>query len=294
MDESVKTATEINGCDSGGLQMKVCRMIILVRIVSVFLPAIFFAPALAQQAKPNQDLLKSIGLSKPPLSQAPEFTLRDANGGLSNLARYRGGFVLLNFWATWCGPCREEMPSMEQLRRKFAGQGLAIVALNQRESAALVNRFMKTNALNFSTPLDTDGRVAASYRVYGIPVTYLIDGSGQAIGRKSGPLDWASPAVVDAFRKLIGEGSGNVSAGSMALEPKTPLPSSLSAKAEGALVRGQQDAQSGVLAKLAPGEEIVPLGKVSGAGEFWYMVKTKGGVLGWVRGSELESPGETK
>ena len=273
--------------------MKVCRMIILVRMVSTLLSPVFFAPALAQQAISSQNLLKSIGLSKPALSQAPEFTLRDASGGLSNLAQYRGGLVLLNFWATWCGPCREEMPSMEQLSRRFGGQGLAVVALNQRESAALVNRFMKTHALNFSTPLDTDGRVAASYHVYGIPVTYLIDGSGHAIGRKSGLLDWALPAVVDAFRKLISEESRSVSTSSIALEPKTPLPSSLRAEAEGALVRGQQDAQSGALAKLAPGEEIVPLGKVSGAGEFWYRVKTQGGVLGWVRGSELASPAET-
>lgn len=183
---------------------------------------------------------------------------------------------------------------MEQLSRKFRGRGLVVVALNQRESAALVNRFMQTNALNFSTPLDTDGRVAASYRVYGIPVTYLIDGSGHAIGRKSGPLDWAAPTVLDAFRKLISEGSRSLPAGSLALEPKTPLPSSLRAIAEGGLVRERQDGQSGTLAKLAPGEEIVPLGKVSGAGEFWYMVKTQGGVLGWVRGSELESPHATK
>ena len=64
-------------------------------------------------------------------------------------------------------------------------EGFAVVAVNQRENAALVNKFMKTHGLNFATPLDTDGRVAASYRVYGIPVTYLIDGNGQAIGMKS-------------------------------------------------------------------------------------------------------------
>jgi hypothetical protein len=90
------------------------------------------------------------------------------------------------------------------------------------------------------------------------------------------------------FRKLIGEGNRSVSAGSPALEPQTPLPSSLRAKADGALVRGQQDAHAGPLAKLAPGEEVVALGKVSGAGEFWYMVKTKGDVVGWVRGTEVE------
>lgn len=67
--------------------MKICKMVILVRIVSMLLPALFFAPALGQQPKSSQDLLKSIGLSNPPLTQAPEFNLRDANGGLSNLAQ---------------------------------------------------------------------------------------------------------------------------------------------------------------------------------------------------------------
>jgi thiol-disulfide isomerase/thioredoxin len=268
--------------------MNCCRNNFVIAIAVVFLTGVLVAPAAAQQTKSRQDLLKSIGLSKPAFAQAPDFSLRDANGGYSSLANYRGAFVLLNFWATWCGPCREEMPSMEALSRSFGGQSLVVVAVNQRESAAQVSRFMKTRALNFPAPLDTDGRVAASYRAYGIPVTYLIDGSGQAVGMKSGPLDWASPAVVGVFRQLVGDGAQAVSAGSTALEPRTPLPSSLRAKSEGALVRGQQDAQAGPLAKLAPGEEIMALGKVSDAAESWYMVKTKSGVVGWVRGSEVE------
>lgn len=175
------------------------RKIALASMTLALVALVMSVPAAAQQTKAGQDLLKSIGLTKPAFTFAPDFSLRDANGGLNSLAQYRGSLVLLNFWATWCGPCREEMPSMEQLSRNFGGQGLAVVAVNQRESAALVNRFMKTHALNFSTPLDTDGRVAASYRVYGIPITYLIDGGGQAIGRKSGPLDWSSPAVAMRF-----------------------------------------------------------------------------------------------
>jgi AhpC/TSA family/Bacterial SH3 domain len=181
-----------------------------------------------------------------------------------------------------------EMPSMEQLSRNFGGQGFAVVAVNQKENAALVNKFMKTHGLNFAIPLDTDGRVAASYRVYGIPVTYLIDGNGQAIGMKSGPRDWAAREVIDAFRKLIGEGGGSSAVGSMDLEPAVPLPNMLRAKAAGILVRSQQDTQSETIGKLESGEELVPLGKVSGAGEYWYMIKTKSGMMGWVRGADVE------
>ena len=245
----------------------------------------------AQQSKAVssvEELLKSIGLRKPAMSSAPDFNLLDTNGSPVGLSGYRGKMVLLNFWATWCGPCREEMPSMEQLSRSFGGRGLAVLAINQRENAALVNKFMRTHGLNFTTPLDTTGRVAGYYRVYGIPVSYLIDADGLAIGMKSGPMDWATPAVLDVLRKLIGEGNSAGLGGSMNLEPATPLPRMLRARADGVVVRGHQDIVSEVMGKLARGEELIPLGKVSGAGEFWYMVKTKSGAIGWVRGGDVD------
>ena len=233
-------------------------------------------------------MIKSIGLSKPAMSGAPDFNLLDTNGNPVGLTSYRGKVVLLNFWATWCGPCKEEMPSMERLSLNFGGHRFAVLAINQRENAALVNRFLKTHGLNFTTPLDTTGRVAGYYRVYGIPVSYLVDGNGQAIGMKSGPMDWSSPAVFDVFRKLIGDGnSGGMTIGSMDLEPAKKLPSTLRAKSDGIALRGQHDALSEVVGKLARGDEVTPLGKVSGTGEFWYMVKTKSGAIGWLRGSEV-------
>ena len=181
------------------------------------------------------------------------------------------------------------MPSMEQLSRSFGGQGFTVLAVNQRESAAQVERYMKTNGLNFRAPLDTDGRVSASYRVYGIPATYLIDAHGQAIGMKSGTRDWAAREVVDVFRKLIAAGGGSGSVGgSMDLEPARPLPKMLRTKGHGVLLHGQQDALSEVIAKLDRGDDLIPLGKVSSAGEFWLIVKTKNGVVGWVRAEEVE------
>ena len=123
---------------------------------------------------------------------------------------------------------------------------------------------MRTYGLNFTTPLDTDGRVAASYRVYGIPVTYLIDRNGQAIGMKSGVKDWASPEVIAVLRKLIGKDRSGATAAPVHIEPASPLPAALRAKA-GMLIRGQQDVQSEVIGKLEPGDEMVALRKVSGA-----------------------------
>lgn len=261
-------------------------------IVTVWLTvAVVPNPLFAQQGRNPAavaGLLKSIGLIKPVINRAPEFSLRELNGNVASLSGYRGKMVLLNFWATWCGPCRDEMPSMEQLSRNFGGQGLTVVAINQRENAALVARFMKTHNLNFSTLLDADGRVAASYRVYGIPVSYVIDSDGRAIGMKSGSMDWASPRVVDIFRELVDETNSGVTTGSIGLEHAMPIPKVLRVKRDEIVIRGRHDNQSEALVKSMGGDELVPLGKVSGAGEFWYMVKTKKGTVGWVREADVE------
>lgn len=244
------------------------------------------APAFAQGVQSTDELLRSIGLTKPAFTRAPEFNLRDASGGMASLSGNRGRLVLLNFWATWCGPCREEMPSMEELRRSFGGQGFSVLAVNQRESAAQVMGFMQTHGLNLRAPLDSDGRVAASYRVFGIPATYLIDANGQAIGTKAGPRDWAAREVVEVFRKLIADSGSGVGV-SIAFEPSTPLPK-LRAKTDGIALRSQQDPHSESIGNLAAGEDLTPLGKVSGADDFWYMVKVKNGAVGWVRGGDVE------
>jgi peroxiredoxin len=264
-----------------------------VRLFSLVWIALFLASADLSLAENEPDisrdkLLNSIGLRKPLITQAPDFTLRDTGGGTVSLSGQRGRLVLLNFWATWCGPCRDEMPSMEALSRNFGGQGFTILAVNQKESAARVIKFMKTHGLNFNVPLDTDGRVTSAYRVYGIPVSYLIDGSGNAIGMKSGARDWASRNVVEVFRRLVADGGGALAVGSMNLEPTTPLPNALRAKSGGLSVHSQQDPLSEVVAKLPTSEEVFPLGTVSGAGELWYMVRTKSGAIGWVRGAEVE------
>lgn len=241
---------------------------------------------LAQPAKSGsvEELLKSIGLVKPALTGAPDFNLLDANGSPVALSGFRGRWVLLNFWATWCVPCREEMPSMEELSRQFSGQGLAIVAVNQRESPALVKQFMQAHNLTFTAPLDTTGRVAGYYRVYGIPMSYLIDGYGQLIGMKSGPLDWSSATVLNVLHQLLGSSAS----ASIALEPGKPLPAALRAKVDGVAIRNQQDRLAASIGNVAFDESLIPLGKVSGAEDSWYMVKRKNGDVGWVRAVDVE------
>ena len=159
-------------------------------------------------------------------------------------------------------------------------EGVSTVAIYFTEKASKDSSHLveqKVNAIRNDLPTDTK-----------TPVVTKIDGNGQAVGMKSGARDWASREVVEAFRKLIAEGGSSSVAGSMDLEPAMPLPNILRVKTAGILVRSQQDSHSEAVGTLESGEQLVPLGKVSGAGEYWYMVKAKSGVMGWVRGSEVE------
>jgi peroxiredoxin len=242
------------------------------------------------------DLLRKAGIgSTNHGGRAADFRLSDVNGNPISLSGYRGNLVFLNFWATWCAPCRQEMPSMERLYKEFGGQGLAMLAVNEKESAAQVSNFMRSYGLSFPALLDVDGRASSSYRVWGLPTTFLIDSSSTIIGTRSGPKDWASREVMAAFRKLLGD-TGNRAGvtGSLMMGPAEPLPGGLRVKTQGSSVHVQQDAQSELIAKLARGEDLVLLGKASGAGEVWYMVKAKSGAVGWIKANDVEEATKSK
>jgi thiol-disulfide isomerase/thioredoxin len=131
---------------------------------------------------------------------APDFTLSDPNGRKVSIKDFRGKVVFLNFWATWCESCRDEMPSMERLYREFKGQGLEIVAVNVKEKQPQAMAFYKKLLLSYPVLLDAEGEVGQLYGAFGLPVTYLIDRKGIVLARLWGPADWYSPGA----RKLIG------------------------------------------------------------------------------------------
>src|SRR5215467_5171192 len=249
----------------------------------------------ANAASSIDDLFRKAGISNISLGAAADFALRDLSGNTVTLGSYRGSPVLLNFWATWCGPCREEMPSMERLHRQLGGQGLTLLAINQKESVAKVANFMKSYGLTFPALLDMDGRVSSAYRVWGLPTTYLIDAAGRLIGMESGPRDWASREAIDVVRRLGGEGSNSTGATmSLLMGPVETLPASLRVKPAGGLLHGQQDAQSEFIAQLGSGEDVTLLGKASGAVGVWYMIKSKTGAVGWIKANDLEETTKTK
>jgi peroxiredoxin len=120
-------------------------------------------------------------------SIAPNFRLERTDGSPMELASLRGRPVLLNFWATWCGPCRTEMPEFQRIHERL-GDRLVVLSVNQRESPGQVEDFYKELGLTFPAVLDRRAKVAEAYRLFGLPGTYLIDARGVIQSVKFGPF----------------------------------------------------------------------------------------------------------
>jgi thiol-disulfide isomerase/thioredoxin len=135
---------------------------------------------------------------------APDFTLRSLDGAALSLSHQRGKAVVLNFWASWCIPCRTEMPTIERLYRRYKDQGLEVVAINLDVlSTAGVEMFLKEVTLTFPILLDPEWSTARAYRVLGLPTTYLIDRAGNVVVRETGARDWDDIATQAAVKKVL-------------------------------------------------------------------------------------------
>ena len=134
---------------------------------------------------------------------APEFELPDPAGQSVRLRDLRGRVVLVNFWATWCVPCREEMPALQTLARELGPRGLTVVAVNFKESRAEVEAFVREHALTFPTPLDADGSTAQRYQLFALPATFVVDRSGKLVGTVLGIRDWVSPDARAYLDRLL-------------------------------------------------------------------------------------------
>lgn len=133
---------------------------------------------------------------------AIDFTLQTPAGSELSLSSYRGQFVFLNFWATWCPPCREEMPSMEVLHGLMADQPVSIVAVSIQEPESTVQRFLDEHPYTFDIALDRTGRTAAAYGVRGIPTSFFIAPDGTVVGVLVGIRHWDDTESVTAFNRI--------------------------------------------------------------------------------------------
>ena len=137
---------------------------------------------------------------------APDFTLMTMDNKKVSLKDFKGKYIFLNFWATWCGPCIDEMPSMERLYQKFkTRKNFAMLAVSiDKAGTDAVKKFMTENKLTFSVLLDRDSEVAGAYGVMGIPSTYLIDTQGFVINRAVGARAWDTKDSIEFFEKMLG------------------------------------------------------------------------------------------
>ena len=133
----------------------------------------------------------------------PPLALQDLEGRAHRLEDYRGKVVLINFWATWCEPCRAEMPAMNELRASLAGQPFAVLAVNLAESESRIRRFKEQVPLDFPVLLDRDSSVAKAWKARVLPVSFVVDAQGRIRDFAVGEIDWASEPVRKAILALM-------------------------------------------------------------------------------------------
>jgi thiol-disulfide isomerase/thioredoxin len=133
---------------------------------------------------------------------AIDFTLEELSGETLSMSDLTGNFVFLNFWATWCPPCREEMPSMEVLHQEMEGAPFRMVAVNVREDRQTVEPFIEEFGYSYPVILDRDGRLSTNYGVRGIPTTYFIGPDGTVLGMLVGTRYWDEEDVMDGIRRI--------------------------------------------------------------------------------------------
>ena len=134
---------------------------------------------------------------------APDFSLADPDGKKLSLKDFHGKLVLLNFWATWCEPCRKEMPTMVRLHNEFKTKGFEIVAVNVKDKRSDALTFIKKMKMNFPVMMDPEGEAGLLYGAFGMPITYLIDDKGLVMARLLGDADWYSPQARGLIRGLL-------------------------------------------------------------------------------------------
>ncbi len=137
-------------------------------------------------------------------SLAPDFTLVDQENRPQTLSSFQGKVVLINFWATWCGPCQYEMPSLELLYRKFQGRGLVVLGVSlDEEGWPVIREFLQKVPLSFPVLNDREQQVTELYQTFRIPETYLIDKSGKIADKIVGPQDYNQEVFSQKIERLL-------------------------------------------------------------------------------------------
>ncbi len=143
--------------------------------------------------------------ASPELPPAPAITFRDEKGEKHSLADFAGKVVLINFWATWCGPCRREMADLDHLQKQIGGPEFSVLAISSdRKGMAVVRKFYNENKIRYlDVWIDKTTKAQRAFGAYGLPTSVLINGQGREVGRLVGPAEWASDEAVSLIKAVI-------------------------------------------------------------------------------------------
>ncbi len=163
-----------------------------------------FGPATAHAAD-LPPLSHSLTMQVP--KPAPALKLKGLDGKTHDLAQLKGKVVLINFWATWCPPCRREMPSMERLSQAFKGKPFVVLAVNVGEDADTIDAFtgQLDTTLTFPILPDTKSRTMQAWKVAGLPTTFLVDKQGRIVASAIGGREFDHPEIVKTIQGLLGK-----------------------------------------------------------------------------------------
>ncbi|HEY5738599.1 MAG TPA: redoxin domain-containing protein [Gammaproteobacteria bacterium] len=164
-------------------------------LVVAALLVLFSLPAGAQQAGSGLTRL----VDAPP---APDFSLLDMDGTVFRLSDHRGRVLIVNFWATWCPPCREEMPAMQRAWEQLREEGMLMIGINVGEDEDTIFQFTADYPVDFPLLMDSDSAVTGRWPVRGLPTTYVVDPAGRLVYQAIGSREWDDPALLELVRAL--------------------------------------------------------------------------------------------
>ena len=134
---------------------------------------------------------------------APKFTIKTENGQQIGRSEFPGKLLMVNFWATWCPPCVEEMPSLNQFARAMGPQGVTVLGISVDRNEKAYREFLQRNSLQFLVARDPDENISSSYGTFKWPETYVINREGKVVQKFIGPRDWNDPQIVNSIRALL-------------------------------------------------------------------------------------------
>lgn len=170
---------------------------IVFLVVIVMLVSLFIAGYIVKDRRGERKIITNG-------DRAPEFRLPGLNGQYVSLSDLRGKVVMVHFWATWCPPCVEELPTLAKLYQEFAGGDFVMLAVSVDEGGAkAVTSFLQRNGLSLPVLLDPDRATAGRYGTFKFPETYIVDREGVVVHKVIGPRDWNDPAAIQILRAAI-------------------------------------------------------------------------------------------